>query len=129
MHPETATIHYVPSKVGVRTLIESVEDTGYGASVKAASGGEAEEMRLRKEREIKKWRVRFFGSLLALLAPCSVFITRTLIESVEDAGNGVAVKAASGGEAEEMRLRKEREIKKWRVRFGFFFWTIYCGRR
>lgn len=54
---ETAVIAYEPAKIGVRDIIERIEDSGYGASLKTGGGDEADEMRERKEKEIQRWKV------------------------------------------------------------------------
>lgn len=50
-------IKYIPQQIGVRTLIETIEDMGYGATLVVNKGGADEETRLRKQREIREWLV------------------------------------------------------------------------
>jgi hypothetical protein len=50
-------VKYEPARIGVRDIIERIEDSGYGASFHAGGGDEADEMRARKEKDIRRWKV------------------------------------------------------------------------
>lgn len=50
-------IKYMSQQIGVRSLIETIEDMGYGAALAANKGGADAEARLRKQREIFEWLV------------------------------------------------------------------------
>eukprot|EP00123_Amoebidium_parasiticum_P010202 comp19952_c0_seq1/m.24292 comp19952_c0_seq1/g.24292 ORF comp19952_c0_seq1/g.24292 comp19952_c0_seq1/m.24292 type:complete len:1066 (-) comp19952_c0_seq1:692-3889(-) len=61
---ETARIRYHPSKIGIRDLCEAIDDAGYGVSIKANNGGQSDELKKSKEREIRAWKMRLVWGLI-----------------------------------------------------------------
>lgn len=58
-----ATINYSPSLIGLRALVETVEEAGYNALVADSEDNNAQLESLAKTKEIQEWRRAFWFSL------------------------------------------------------------------
>jgi Cu+-exporting ATPase len=60
---ETASVHFDPAKVGVRDIVECVEECGFDATLAAADGDSTQLQSLSRVKEVAEWRAAFLFSL------------------------------------------------------------------